>query len=199
MWVLCFSCIQWSISSLCVVIKKTLDLLRANWLRRTLEIIVFLTSKISNIKMVTLIQFLKFLRRALHVLWSQNNPCLSNHFRILKQRYLWSIQSREDKALSWYNIVQCQFSGNFDLKSSVPLCGAISLLKSLSFSCYVKRTKGSHKIYDSMALSVFYDQFLPCKTLTATTWGASFVDNKGRFEMSVSNTSNPTLFLNVAL
>ena len=47
----------WSISSLCVVIKKTLDVLRANWLKPTLEIIVFLTSKISNIKMVTLIHF----------------------------------------------------------------------------------------------------------------------------------------------
>ena len=65
MSVLCFS---WSISSLCVVTYSTLHVLRANWLKPTLEIIVFLTSKISNIKMVTLIQFLKFLRRALHVL-----------------------------------------------------------------------------------------------------------------------------------
>ena len=68
MSVLCFSCIEWSISSLCVVIYKTLHVLIANKLKPTLGIIVFLTSKISNIKIVTLIQFLKFLRRALHVL-----------------------------------------------------------------------------------------------------------------------------------
>ena len=130
MSVLCLSCIHWSISSLCVVIYKTLHVIRANQLKPTLVIIVFLTSKISNIKMVTLIHFLKFLRRVLRA--SQNNPCLSNHFRILKQPYGLSIQ---------YN-TECQFPGNFDHKSSVPLCGAIiSLLKSLSFSCYVKRTK----------------------------------------------------------
>ena len=107
MSVLCFSCIPWSISSLCVVPYRTLHALRADWFKPALEII-FLTSKISNLKIVILIHFLKFLRRALYVLWSQNNPCLSNHFRVLKQRYRWSrsIQSREDKVLSWYSIIQ---------------------------------------------------------------------------------------------
>ena len=58
MSVLCFSCIHWSISSLCVVPYRTLHVLRADWLKPTLEIIVFLTSKFSNIKMVILIHFL---------------------------------------------------------------------------------------------------------------------------------------------
>ena len=36
-------------------------------------------------------------------------------------------QERIKLSLDTIIIIQCQFSGNFDLKSSVPLCGAISI------------------------------------------------------------------------